>query len=244
MEESHPSLVPETICPDGRTEILFHLGDPMVRHTGGSVSRQSRSLLVAQMEGPITIVPTGRVAMIGARFVTGGLHRLLPIPQDRLVGQILDLESVWRQWAGRAAEQLADAGTPGSQLDCLERLLEDLVPRTALPDGYRSVDGAITKLRSSGGQASIERLAQEAGISRRQFERRFREHVGLSPRLFGRIVRFQRAFHALAIENGVSIAARCGYADQSHLVHEIRRFAGQTPTLLAEAEGLTAFFRG
>jgi hypothetical protein len=60
--------------------------------------------------------------------------------------------------------------------------------------------------------------------------------------LFGRIVRFQRAFSALGFECGAAIAARYGFADPAHLVHEIRRFAGQPPTALAEASGLTAFF--
>ena len=101
---------------------------------------------------------------------------------------------------------------------------------------------AIATLRASGGNAAIDRLARSAGLGRRQFERRFSEHVGLSPRLFGRIVRFQRAVRHLGAESGAAIAARCGYADQAHLIREIRRFAGQTPTALTEAHGLTAFF--
>jgi transcriptional regulator GlxA family with amidase domain len=105
------------------------------------------------------------------------------------------------------------------------------------------MSAAIALLDVTGGQASIDALAHGHGLSRRQFERRFREQVGLSPRLFGRIVRFQRAFGALGFERGAAIAARYGFADQAHLVHEIRRFAGQPPTALAEASGLTAFFR-
>ena len=86
------------------------------------------------------------------------------------------------------------------------------------------------QLRASGGTASVTRVAIATGISRRQLERRFREQVGLPPRTFARIVRFQRAFHALGRESGAAIAARCGYADQAHLVREVRRFGGQTPS--------------
>jgi AraC-like DNA-binding protein len=123
-----------------------------------------------------------------------------------------------------------------------EQALEALVPDAA-PDGEtRSMAAAIGTLRASGGNAPIDRLAQTTGLSRRQFERRFSERVGLPPRLFGRIVRFQRAFRHLGAESGAAVAARCGYADQAHLIREIRRFAGQTPAALTRADGLTAFF--
>lgn len=244
VEDAHPSFAPETICPDGRTEIILHLGDPMLQLVNGARHSQPRHLLVAQMDGPVKIVPTGRVRMVGARFVTGALHRVLPMPQDRLAGKILDLEAVWQRWARRAAEQVEPAASPEAELDVFEQALVELVSNDVCADRDAAVDAAIARLRMTGGQASIERLAHDAAMSRRQFERRFREHVGLPPRLFGRIVKFQRAFQALGLESGATIAARCGYADQAHLVREIRRFAGQTPTVLAEAEGLTAFFRG
>jgi AraC-like DNA-binding protein len=234
-------LVPETICPDGRTEIVLHLGDPMRQLVEGAEVDQPRNLLVAQMEGPVTIVPTGRMSMVGARLVEGALHRLLPVPQDRLAGCILDLESVWSAWVRSTADRVASEPSATAGLDVFERALETLLPDAPSLDA-RSMDAAIARLRASGGNISIERLAFACGLSRRQFERRFRERVGLSPRLFGRIVRFQRAFRHLGTDSGAAIAARCGYADQAHLVREIRRFGGQTPTALAEADGLSAFF--
>jgi AraC-like DNA-binding protein len=232
---------PETICPDGRTEIVLHLGDPMRQRIEGADVDQPRNLLVAQMEGPVTIVPTGRVSMVGARLVEGALHRLLPVPQDRLAGSILDLESMWSSWARSTADRVASEPSAMAGLNAFERALETLVPDR--PSCHnRSMDAAIARLRASGGNISIERLAFACGLSRRQFERRFGERVGLSPRLFGRIVRFQRAFRHLGTDSGAAIAARCGYADQAHLVREVRRFAGQTPTALAAADGLSAFF--
>ena len=236
----HPS--PETICPDGRTEIVLHLADPMQQQLGDQRIDQPRSLLVAQMDGPITVVPTGRVSMVGARLVSGALHRLLPVPQDRLAGQILDLETVWQSWARVTADRVASAPSAAASLVTFERALEALVPDVPVGADTRAMDDAIAALRASGGNAAIDRLAHATELSRRQFERRFAERVGLSPRLFGRIVRFQRAFRHLGRETGADVAARCGYADQAHLVREIRRFAGQTPSALTQADGLTAFF--
>jgi AraC-like DNA-binding protein len=235
-----PSL--ETICPDGRTEIVLHLGDPMRQDLGDRRLDQPRSLLVAQMDGPITIVPAGRVSMVGARLVAGALHRLLPVPQDRLAGQILDLESFWRSWARSTADRVASEPSAADSLNTFERALEALVSDAPADAGTQSMEAAIATLRASGGNAPIDRLAHATALSRRQFERRFAERVGLSPRLFGRIVRFQRALRHLGHESGADVAARCGYADQAHLVREIRRFAGRTPSALTQPDGLTAFF--
>jgi AraC-like DNA-binding protein len=243
LDDSGLVAMPETICPDGCTEFVLHLADAMLQRESGVDRMQPRHLLVAQMDRPVTIVPSGRVAMAGARFVAGALHSLLPTPQDRLSGQILDLEAVWGAWTRRAADSLAHARSAEERLDRLEDHLEALLPPTDTSANARSMRWAASAMRAAGGVVAIERLARDVGISRRQFERRFRDHVGLPPRLFGRIVRFQRAFARLGHESGAHVAAACGYVDQAHLVREVRRFAGQTPTLLAEAEGLTAFFR-
>jgi AraC-like DNA-binding protein len=244
VDDAAPEPTAEAICPDGRTEIVLHLGEPMRQRRRDGDVNQPRNLLVAQMAAPVTIVPTGRVSMVGARFVAGALHRLLPMPQDRLRGQILDLDSVWRSWARSTADRVASAASPAAGLDALERAIEELLPGEHPDDDRRSMERAIAALRVSGGSAPIEGLAHATGLSRRQFERRFNERVGLSPRLFGRIVRFQRAVRHLGIESGAAVAARCGYADQAHLVREFRRFAGQTPTWLTGADGLTRFFVG
>jgi AraC-like DNA-binding protein len=242
VDDATPSRDPEMICPDGRPEIIVHLGDPMRELSRSSDRLQPRHLLVGQMGAPIAVVATGRVSMAGARLNPDALFRLLPISQDTLAGQVIDLASVWSRWTRITAERLDAARTPEGRLSSLEERLEELVP----PDdacASTSMRAAVRRLQATGGRASIAALARDMGISRRQFERRFREQVGLPPRMFGRIVRFQRAFHALGDQRGAAVAAACGYADQAHLVREIRRFAGKTPTVLAEADGLTAFFR-
>lgn len=243
VEDAGPSSAAETICPDGRTEIVLHIADPMCERVGDRARVQPRHLLVGQMADPMTVVPTGRIAMVGARLTPCALHRLVGIPQQRLAGQVHDLEAVWSTWTRRAVEEVGGVDDPAARLAAFERALESLIPSDLLEQADRSMDAAAARLLASGGRAPIDRLAQQTGISRRQFERRFLEQVGRSPRLFGRIVRFQRAFQMLGTESGAFIAARCGYADQAHLVREIRRFSGQTPTLLGDASGLTAFFR-
>ena len=212
----------------------MHLGDPM--------QAQPRHLLVGQMDTPISVRPTGRVAMVGARLTPSGLSCLLPIPQLQLTGRIVALDAVWNRWTRETADRVSSAGDGASALDAFERALEQLVPADVTQHCERAIAAALRAMRLRGAPIEIDAFARAAGISRRHFERRFRDRVGLSPHLFGRIVRFQHAFAALGEEPGASLAARLGYVDQAHLIREVRRFSEHTPTLLASAEGLTSFF--
>jgi AraC-like DNA-binding protein len=245
VEDSAPDSSPETICPDGTMEIVLHFGDLMRQQVAGRERVQPRALLVGQMDAPIVIAASGAMSMVGARFAPGAFHRVVAMPQHRLAREIHDLTCLSPRWTRDTTDRVACTRGTAARLDVFESALEQLVPDADRP---LALPRAIARLRATHGLAAIDGLARNLGISRRQFERRFQDHVGLSPRLFARILKFQHAFQALdasarAGASGADIAARCGYADQAHMVREIRRFAGQTPSVLAQADGLTAFFR-
>jgi AraC-like DNA-binding protein len=81
------------------------------------------------------------------------------------------------------------------------------------------------------GTLSVRELARQGGISERQLEREFNDIVGLAPKIFSRILRFQRVFQAFE-QNAkwVDVALECGYYDQPHLIADFRQFAATTPT--------------
>ena len=100
------------------------------------------------------------------------------------------------------------------------------------------MEHAWWRLVSTHGAASVEALAAEVGWSRRHLFARFREQTGLPPKVFARILRFQRAATLMAAAEGPSlceIALDCGYYDQAHLNRDFRAFAGRTPTELMAA---------
>jgi AraC-like DNA-binding protein len=89
----------------------------------------------------------------------------------------------------------------------------------------------------------IARIARRLGLSTRHFERRFKNAVGLSPKLFSRIQRFQRVFHQIeAGRSWVEAALACGYYDQAHLVRDFRDFSGEPPAALLNNEDLARHF--
>ena len=85
---------------------------------------------------------------------------------------------------------------------------------------------------------SVDQLANEAGVSSRQLERRFLREVGVGPKLLGRIIRFQQVFRAVEHRNAAwaEVAVECGYYDQAHLIRDFNQFAQQTPAVLFSSQ--------
>ena len=79
----------------------------------------------------------------------------------------------------------------------------------------------------------VRELAHEAGLSRRRFAQLFREQIGLTPKLYCRLQRFQNALKQIASGPSVDwaqLALAAGYCDQAHLAHEFRDFSGLSPS--------------
>ena len=98
---------------------------------------------------------------------------------------------------------------------------------------------------SEDGGVSVDGLARRCGWSARSLERRFRHAVGLPPKLFSRIVRFQRVFAAARAgkPDWAGLAIDCGYYDQAHLNRDFREFTGSSPAAYWRQEpGLASLF--
>jgi len=91
----------------------------------------------------------------------------------------------------------------------------------------------VAEVIHSCGQARVAEVAERLGWSPRQLEREFRSGVGLSPKAFARIIRFQNLLRLVGegtLREWTRLAHEGGYADQPHMVREFREFSGQSPT--------------
>ena len=217
------SMDPQTIFPDGRMELVFQLGDPFHRvHEDGTRVTQATCLLIGQMPHPVTIAPAGKVRSIGVRFRPHGAQAFLRFPLDEVASQLVPLEDILGVFARELLSRIHDAHDPIPQIENF--LLSMLRP----VDNDRVLSRVLDSILRSNGAAQVEDLASHAGISRRQLERVFLRRVGIGPKLFSRIVRFQRLLRAPQRDWAV-MAADSGYFDQAHLIHDFREFTGQSP---------------
>jgi AraC-like DNA-binding protein len=244
-----PAAAADPVIPDGRAEIIVHFGDPFDRLVNGGFERQASTLFVGQLTEAIMLRPATRVSVLGIRLKPQGAVALWRDPQHQLTGHAIDPAALSRplaRWLSglRDTHESAEAAAPYvahglSDLIALERL----DPR---------INTAVTLVLETHGGARIDDLAVRAGCTRRHLERLFLDQVGLTPKRLSRIRRFQRALATLehaqasgARSAGLTAATVCGYADQSHFVHEFRELAGTTPSSdLLQRAALTGLFIG
>jgi AraC-like DNA-binding protein len=242
---SSPSPVTEAqverILPDGCVELILNFGSRITQHSDSKTSIQPRNFLVGQMTGPILISPAGDVDLLGVRFRPGGAFPFLRIPMSEITEQVVELGSLSSVLEARL---LSACDVAASSAGRVEKVVASLAKSLPVIQDVNLMSLAEVVV-NSGGVRSVDHLAQDAGISCRQLERRFLQGVGLGPKLLSRILRFQQVFRAFerADNSWAAVALECGYYDQAHLIRDFNQFAGQSPKVLfADFSPLTESF--
>lgn len=188
---------------------------------------------------------TQHESMFGVHFKPGGAFPFLGIPANELSNKHADLADLWGRSALYLREELWEAKTPATRFRIMEQVLTERLRRS--PKRHPAIRISLQILGSAGGGATIRDVAQEVGVCKRHFIRLFRAEVGLTPKLFCRLLRFQRA-RVLAqqfatvrpdraeprevpsVLDWADLATTCGYFDQSHLINDFEEFSGLSPT--------------
>jgi len=232
LEDDGASRGPQRIVPDGRSELILNLGQPYESQTPSGWKSQPQYFFMGQITGPLLLRAAGRARTIGIRFHPHTAGHVLGIPANELTNTATELDHLSRPlW--RELEPLAELHGP---LDAIQ-VLDQVIARRDFKSDEQLAD-AVRELEGSRGSMRIAEIAYRAGLSARQFERRFLSAVGIPPKLFCRMQRFQRVFPALENQHDgwADTAARCGYYDQAHLIRDFHEFAGKPPALLLAEE--------
>jgi AraC-like DNA-binding protein len=179
--------------------------------------------------------PPDRAEMVGAYFRAGGAAALIGAPSSAVTDQIVALDDLWGAAATNLSEQLCADGEL-ARVDRLERALLARLGRAASRATSFDCAGLASWVVASRGQLTVDRMADAAGVSRQCLSRRFRATIGVTPKLYCMLARFQAGLaHAGRGANvdWAHAAADLGYADQSHMIREFRRFSSLTPAELA-----------
>jgi AraC-like DNA-binding protein len=222
----------ERIVPSGTFELVINLRENGFRIYDAPESDSCRQFSGAMVSGaygkPFVIDTRAHASILGVHFRPGGAHPFLGVAADRLVDAHVDLDTLWGSAAGELRERLCGAPTTAERFRLLESYLtQHLRLRHAQ---RRAVSFALSHLRGDG--VSVARLAKEIGMSHRRFIEVFAAQVGMPPKRFDRIQRFQRVVSsALASQkDGWSqLALDCGYFDHPHLLRDFVAFSGVTP---------------
>ncbi len=231
----------QRIVPDGRPELILNLGQPYESQNGSGWTPQPQCFVMGQITGPLVLRASGHAKMLGIRFHPHTACQVLKIPMCELTDarRPTSVDDISRPLF-QELQRLRELRAPHDWFPALDRIIGERAGRV---DGLLSL--AVRELELAGGLMGIQEVAGHAGLSTRQFERRFRSAAGIAPKLFCRMQRFQRVFRALEHTHSswADAAVQCGYYDQAHLIRDFREFAGKPPAaLLANETDLARHF--
>jgi AraC-like DNA-binding protein len=222
---------PQRIFPDGRMELIFHFGDAVQRRTNGNgFEPQPPATVSGQIKHFILLQPAGRLGVLGVRFHPAGTLPFLRVPMSELAEKVIALDSLWGHHGRLLADQIQSAPTHREKILSVEKYLLSRVAQWR--DRDATAFAAIHEIYRANGAIKIDALMRKVKTPARQLERKFNEQVGISPKRFSRIVRFQNIFR-IAAQNSASnlteLAHSAGYYDQAHFIREFREFSGLNP---------------
>ena len=227
----------ERVLPNGCMQIILNLarGHFAERGEDGAPKRLLPGAIIVGARARYDVVDTVEMEeLAGICFQPGGFAGLFRERADLFFEQSIALEDVWA--GSRLADRLREVPEPAEKLRTLEMLLTQLLRRGR--HGSPLVEQAIHSFRDPA--LSVAECARSAGVSERRLSQVFREQVGMGPKMWCRIRRFQSAVRAL--HHGVDVrwaelALACGYYDQSHFANDFRAFSGLNPTTYSARRG-------
>lgn len=212
----------ERVLPTGSMDLVFTIG----------ADGRAGSWVVGARSESIVLDTSRPFSVIGVHFKPGGGFPFFRVPSGELHNLNVTLDTMWGDRYGASLrDRLWEADSAERRFDILERALLDNA-RGQL-DRHPAVRYALGLFDHSNGARPVSDVVRRIGISSRRFVELFWSEVGLSPKLFCRIRRFNETLRRIEQMTDVDwgdIALSCGYFDQPHFNHDFHAFSGINPS--------------
>jgi AraC-like DNA-binding protein len=211
--------------PVTSVEATFFFADPFVEISEHRTILLPRCLVTGQKTRFKEYLATGKTGIIIVRFTPWGARPFFHLPLHELIDANLDLSLVVSpQIVAMLEDQLRDSTSLPQKVCLIQDFLDDL-----FIEKYADVltMGSAHEIARLNGSPLISHVARTFNLSIRQFERRFKYAIGISPKKFASIIRFQKA---IGHQNWHETLEDCNFFDQAHFIKTFQSFAGLTPT--------------
>jgi len=192
------------------------------------------SIFVGQQTARINLEFGEDHLIIQVCFRPGFLYQFLgKTPMHTFQAKELNAEHLHDAGINDLNEQLREETDYRQMIVRIEAYLLKKIAR--LSTEIQPIDRVISALRNAEKPLSLDWLANQACLSSRQLQRQFQERIGMSPKFYARIARFDRAYRMKGQNpqfDWLDVAYACGYFDFSHLMRDFRQFAEVTPSIL------------
>jgi len=236
-DDYRPRHLRERILPSGTVELVINLRDDQLRIYDrvrpGVCERFSGAVVSGTYDRFFVIDTAEEVSLLGVHFRPGGAFPFFGLPMSELVDTHVELETLWARAGGELRERLRTTPRPLDKFRVLEATLAERLSGLSMHDDVvRFAVGALGRSAAT----TVHDVSQHVGLSHRRFIEVFKTQVGLTPKLFHRVQRFQRILAQVGRPLAPAwshVAADCGFFDQSHLIRDFAEFSGFSPAEFA-----------
>ena len=225
------TLHTQRVVPTGLFELVLYLNDkPVSSNPQNAIS--DYLIVSGQQKSFYELNVHGKLSLFAIYFHPHGLSSFLNIPLKELFNQSIPLKLILKDIVNVFEDRLSKANSFEEQIKIAEELILNQIQKNKPDIHYQRIQHIIYLINQKQGNISIDVLASEACLSRKQFERIFLNIVGISPKQFLKIIRFQNAIYQKSLKPDLSLTELshlCGYYDQAHMIHDFKSLSGYTP---------------
>jgi len=235
----------QRITPTGLTELLLYF-TPRPKVLNSNKYLSDNVALYGHQNDFYDIELTGSLSVFSIVFQPQGLMRFFGFPLHEICNQNVPLQYINGQ-AGRDLEDaMGEAATFPQRVSIAETYLLNLLKSEFADFEFRRISRIVELIKQTYGSVSINQMASEACLCRKQFERIFAKHIGISPKQYLKIIRFQYAIFQKQRNpqmNMDNLSFESGYFDASHFINDFKSLSGMTPKqYFTEDEACSDFF--
>ena len=217
--------------PYGCIVLVFHYEHPFLFQKRNELAEiEPQTVICGQQTSYYDLSPAGKVGMIFVVFHPYGAGMFFKLPMTEIANQNLAFENIVNKEAREIEDKIVNAISIRERITIIEDYLINKLSQNI--QDTSQILAAFNKIIYNNGQTSVKVLADTACLSIKQFERKFSSLIGLKPKQFLRIYRFQKVLNILnkkTFNNLTSLAYENGYYDQAHFIHDFKTFTGLTP---------------
>ncbi|MBW0177883.1 helix-turn-helix transcriptional regulator [Sediminibacterium sp.] len=221
----------QRIVPDGCMEMIFHAGDLYRQYLpDATYIMQPRCFVFGQITQPLEIAATGQTKIFAVRFHPEGFLPFINMLIREMDNKAISLERLFGDKAAAFGEAVCTAKEVEEQISLVENFLLQQLQNQETSD--RIAASSVQTLLALKGQLSVDELAGQLQVHRRQLERKFATVIGLSPKQLAKIIRLQATLKMMGegqYDNLTELAYENGYFDQAHFIKDFKEFTGVTP---------------
>ena len=239
FERAEHAHTVDRFLPNGDTEILIDFHDTPQHIYDNDTLKEIQACHHVWTSGvrtePITIPSGNGATMMVVSFRKGMAAAFFPFPMSEISDSVVDADLVWGTDFGELRERLVETKDIDARFRCLEDFLLTRFGSRLTPNAC--VSFAVGEMMARPDRLSIGRMNEKIGYSQKHFADMFRKRVGVTPKAYLKIMRFQKAVRAIDATNDIDwseIALSCGFYDQAHFIHDFKHFSGFTPEQYAQ----------